>query len=64
MELIRVERARKRMSQNELAKQMGVAETTIRRWEKGGNVPSGKLYPLAKILGVSIEELVTYDQEH
>lgn len=42
----------------EIARRVGVARATVYNWEKG-QLPSIKHIPeLAKVLGVSIEELV------
>lgn len=52
-------RKSKKITQEELAEQLGVNNRTISRWENGKNMPDISLYkPLCKILGISIEELI------
>lgn len=51
-------RTKKGMSQSELAEILGVTNKAVSKWETGAAYPSSKLiYPLAKALDVSIEEL-------
>ena len=51
-------RAARGFTQRELAKAMGVTQTSIAMWETDRNVPSGKnLVRLADVLGVSVENL-------
>lgn len=51
-------REKKGLSQSELGKILGVTNKAISKWENGGAYPSSELMlPLAKALGVSIEEL-------
>lgn len=51
-------RTKKGMSQSELAEILGVTNKAVSKWETGAAYPSSKLiYPLAKALGVSIEEM-------
>ena len=51
-------REKKGLSQSELGKILGVTNKAISKWENGGSYPSAELMlPLAKALGVSIEEL-------
>lgn len=45
------------LSQNELAKQLEVAQSTVSMWENGTNSPRMSMIPkLAKILQCSIDE--------
>ena len=47
------------ISQRELARQIGQDASNIRYWENSGNLPrSDVLIPMAKALGVTIEELL------
>ena len=51
-------RAKKGLSQSELAEILGVTNKAVSKWETGAAYPSSKLiYPLAKALDVPIEEL-------
>lgn len=61
MDLIRVQRARLNLTQEDLAKLVGVAPSTIRRWEHGYDVPSSKLLVLANALDVNADELLNYE---
>jgi putative transcriptional regulator len=57
-------RARYRMTQEDLAKSAGVSRQTIIAIENERYLPSISLaFKLAKIFGVSIEELLTYNEE-
>jgi transcriptional regulator with XRE-family HTH domain len=50
------------ISQNELARRMGLKNTSVIQWERGSNMPSAdKLPKLAEILGVEISDL--YDKD-
>lgn len=47
------------LSQRELARQIGQDQSNIRYWENSGNLPrSDVLLPMAKALGVTVEELL------
>ncbi len=47
------------ISQRELARQIGERQSNIQYWETTGKIPrSDILSPLAKVLGVSVEELL------
>ena len=53
-------REKKGLSQNQLGEKLGVTGKAVSKWENGGAYPSSELMlPLAKELGVSIEELYT-----
>jgi len=57
-------RAKAGMTQEELARQVGVRRETIIFLEKGKYNPSLKLaYRVAKALGSTIEEVFTFDEE-
>ena len=47
------------LSQRELARQIGERQSNIQYWETSGNLPrSDVLIPMAKALGVGVEELL------
>ncbi len=51
-------REKKGLSQSQLGEKLGVSNKAVSKWENGGAYPSSEImYPLAKELGVSIEEL-------
>lgn len=53
-------REKKGLSQSQLGEKLGVSNKAVSKWENGGAYPSSELMlPLAKELGVSIEELYT-----
>jgi len=55
---LKVQRAKKDLTQEQLAQLVGVTRKTINTVEKGKYVPSTYLaLKLAKVLGVSVEEL-------
>lgn len=55
----------KGLSQRELAKSIGVTETTISRYASGGRVPRGsEIKKIADVLGVSIDFLLSNDHKY
>lgn len=59
-ELIEKYRKEKGLTQNELAKQLGVSNTAISKWEHGYNLPDiGLLEPLSKILEIDMLSLIS-----
>ena len=59
-EFISTARKEKRMTQKELAEQIGVSDKTISRWETGNGLPDmAYLTPLCDFLGVSVNELLS-----
>lgn len=56
-------RVNKKMTQEELAKEMNVDRSTVAMWETGKALPrTDKLPKLAEVLGCTIDEL--YGKEH
>lgn len=56
-----IERCRKRagMSQGELAKQLGVDQSAVSRWETGDTAPRMKMLPrICQVLGCKLDELL------
>ncbi len=57
-------RAKYRMSQEELARQVGVTRQTIIAIENGKYLPSLKLaFKIAKVFGMKIEDIFIYNEE-
>ncbi|MCD6420911.1 MAG: helix-turn-helix transcriptional regulator [Thaumarchaeota archaeon] len=57
-------RARYRMTQEDLARRVGVTRQTIIAIENGKYLPSLRLaFKLAKVFNVKIEDLFEYDEE-
>lgn len=51
-------RARKNKTQEEVAKDLGIATATYNAWERDiSNVAVSKVYAVAKYFGVSIDEI-------
>ena len=64
MNRIRELRQEKQLSQEELARRLGVDRSSVARWETGSNNPRiEKLLALAKIFGCSLDELVRENQK-
>ncbi len=60
--ILRVQRAIKEMTQDELAKEVGVTRQTINAIEKGKYNPSLDLaFKLARLFDMKIEELFSYN---
>ena len=53
-----------RMTQKQLAKELGVSRQAITKWEKGYGFPSlDNLEKISKLFGVSIDEMLDYNTE-
>lgn len=65
MNVIKVGRAKKELSQKKLAEIMGVTRQTVFNWEQKTNQPNASaMLKLSEVLDVSIEEVVRfYDKE-
>lgn len=51
-------RKAKNLTQEELAKKLGITNKSISKWENGNCLPDASLFqPLCKLLGISINEL-------
>lgn len=52
------------MTQEELAEKVGVARQTVAKWESGDAIPDlDNAAALAKLFGVSLDDLVNHDEE-
>ena len=57
---IKAKRGEKKITQEELAKELGVNNKTVSRWETGKYMPDLSLFPmLSKVLGVSVNDLMS-----
>lgn len=57
---IKTKRGEKKLTQEELAKELGVNNKTVSRWETGKYMPDLSLFPmLSKVLGVSVNDLMS-----
>ena len=57
-------RKEKKLSQKEIAKEMGISEKTLSRWENGeSQIKPEKTQKLADLFGVSIGNLLGYEPE-
>ena len=55
-------RRRAGVSQDKLAKELGVTGVAVCLWEKGRNMPRAALLPkIAEVLGCSIDDLLKQD---
>lgn len=53
-------RKEKKITQSELAEQLGVTDRSVSNWENGKHMPDLSLFkPLCKILGITINELLS-----
>lgn len=60
---LKVQRAIKNISQEELARQIGVSRQTINAMEKGKYVPSTVLsLKLARFFGIAVEEIFALEE--
>ena len=55
---IDAERARKGMSNDQLAERLGVTRKTIYNWMNSGNIPLSSLIQMADFFGCSIDYLL------
>ena len=57
-------RKEKKMTQEDLAKILGVTNKTISRWENGNYMPDlSLLKPLSEVLGISLNELLSGEKD-
>lgn len=63
-EVIRNYRKQKNMTQEEMARRLGVTAPAVNKWENGNSLPDITLLaPIARLLGVSLEELLSFREE-
>ncbi len=52
------------LTQEELANRLGVSRQSVAKWESGESVPDlGNASALARVLGVTLDDLVDHDEE-
>ena len=62
--VIRKYRKEQNLTQEELAKRLGVTTPAVNKWEKGNTMPDiSLLAPIARILRISVDELLFYKEE-
>ena len=63
-EVIRTNRKRLGLTQEQVADRLGVTATAVNKWERGASMPDiALLGPIARLLGVSLEELLSFREE-
>lgn len=63
-EVIRENRKRKSMTQEEMAKRLGVTAPAVNKWENGNSQPDIMLLaPIARLLGISLDTLLCFQEE-
>lgn len=58
---IAAERARKSMTIDTFASQLGVTSKTVQNWQKSGKIPSDKLLIMADLFNCSVDYLLGHD---
>ena len=62
--VIRMYRKKKNMTQEEIASRLGVTAPAVNKWEKGVSYPDIHLLaPIARLLGISLDELLSFREE-
>lgn len=62
--VIRKHRKAKNMTQEELARRLNVTPPAVNKWERGVTTPDvAMLAPLARLLGISCDELLNFQEE-
>ena len=63
-EVIRKYRKEKHLTQEEMAKRLGVTAPAVNKWESGSSLPDvALLSPIARLLGISTDVLLSHDKE-
>ena len=63
-EVIRKYRKSADMTQEEMANRLGVTAPAVNKWENGNSYPDITLLaPIARLLGISTDELLSYREE-
>lgn len=63
-EIIRKYRKEKNMTQEEMAKCLGITAPAVNKWEKGKGQPDiSLLVPIARLLGITLETLLSFNRD-
>lgn len=63
-EIIRKYRKEKSMTQEEMAKCLGITAPAVNKWEKGKGQPDiSLLVPVARLLGITLETLLSFNKD-
>lgn len=63
-EVIRTYRKKKHMTQEEMARRLGVTAPAVNKWEMGNSMPDILLLaPIARLLGITVDELLSFREE-
>lgn len=63
-EVIRTYRKNKNMTQEEMAKRLGVTAPAVNKWEHGNSLPDIMLLaPIARLLNISLDTLLSFQEE-
>ena len=63
-EVIRKYRKEKNMTQEEMAKRLGITAPAVNKWEHGISQPDiSLLAPVARLLGITLETLLSFKDE-
>lgn len=60
---IAMERAKRKMTKEDLAEKLGVTRKTIYNWEKKGDIPMQKLIKMADLFNCSTDYLLQTETE-
>ena len=58
---ITAERARRNMTIDHLASQLGVTSKTVQNWQKSGKIPADKLLIMANLFNCTVDYLLGHD---
>jgi len=63
-DVIRKHRKDKNITQEEMAKRLGVTAPAVNKWENGNSLPDiALLSPIARLLGISVDTLLSHEKE-
>jgi len=63
-EIIRKHRKEKNITQEEMAKRLGVTAPAVNKWENGNSLPDVSLLsPIARLLNISVDTLLSHEKE-
>ena len=61
--IIRENRKAQNMTQEEMARRLGVTAPAVNKWEHGNSMPDITLLaPIARLLGVTLDTLLSYQE--